>query len=179
MYIKDLSNNVKDERCSVLERIFDTVGNNCMSGYLEYGIHDMSYDEFNHLCFDSYNLTGDLETLSHGTIMDDNSLVIRQVQNNNKDKKYFQIFGVSSDGKKYTYLDFESEEAMMEADMKIRRGNANLCLGDITDTLREIGVDFDTIGQVRVNVDFPGLELTEMMEDSEKKEEETNSFVMY
>ena len=180
MHISDIKSRVRDNRIQVLENIYRSTGDNCMSGYLEYGINNIGYDEFDHLFFDSYHLVGDdFETLSHGTILDDNSLVIKQIQTNNKDKHYYQIFSVSSDGKKYTYLDFESEEAMIDADFKIRRSNANLCLGELAESLRNIGVDFDSIGQVRVNVDFPNAELSEMVNEDNEKVEEANTFIMY
>ena len=180
MHILDIKNRVRDSRIQILENIYRNTGDNCMSGYLEYGINNIGYDEFDHLFFDSYHLVGDdFETLSHGTILDDNSLIIKQIQTNNKDKNYYQIFAVSSDGKKYTYLDFESEEAMMDADFRIRRNNANLCSGELSDTLRSIGVDFDNIGQVRVNVNFPNAELNEMVNNNQNVVEETNTFIMY
>ena len=178
MHIMEIKNNVKDERVKILEDLYRNTGNNCMNGYIENGINNISRDEFNHLYYDSYNISGNLETYSRGTILDDNSIVIKQIQTNNKDKNYYQIFGIDSEGKKYTYLDFESEKAMNEADFRVRRNNTNLCSGDLTESLRNIGVDFDSIGQVRINVEFPSIALNEMVNEETKKEEET-SFVMY
>lgn len=178
MHIMEIKEKINDERTKVLEDLYKNSGNNCMNGYIENGINNLGTDEFNHLYFNSQNVYRDLETVSRGTVLDDNSVVIKQIQSD-RGKEYYQIFGIDSDGKKYTYLDFESEEAMNEADFRIRKNNTNLCSGDLSDSLRSIGVNFDTIGQVRVNVKFPDADLNEMVKEDNVEKEEENSFIMY
>ncbi len=175
--VKEQLNNMKlNKQGEILDRVYENSGNNCISGYLD-GINNIDFDEFNHMYFDSYHIVRDLETISRGTVLDDESILIMQIQRN-KEKSYYQMFGISSDSKKYTYLEFENDQAMEEAYFRMRKNNTNLCQGDLSDSLRRIGVDFDTIGQARVNVDLPNTKLEEMVKDNEENKEES-SFIMY
>ena len=91
-------------------RLFEKTGDDVKSGYLGSVITNIGFDNLGNFEFSSEHMASNLETKSTGALLDEGA-VIKQIQENDKEK-FYQIFSWNNDFDKYTYVLFDSEEAM-------------------------------------------------------------------
>lgn len=147
-----------------------------MNGYLGSGVKNISRDDLGKLEFESYKNVGDLETISTGVVLED-GFAIKQIQKNDTNT-YFQVFSWNSDANKYTWVEFDNNEAMDYAFTRLKIFDTNLCDCDISEKLHQLGINLDDIAQVLTDkkIDFFEdrniSELHDMIEDANRKDEE-------
>lgn len=162
-YTKDLE---------VLEKLFERTGDRNMNGYLGSGIQNILFDDFSHLEFESNKQVGDLETISKGCVLPE-SVLISQVQKN-KDNTYYQLFSWNDEMNAYTWLEFDSYDAMSYSYQRIKAFEEELCSGDLTEKLKKMNIPLDNIASVKVNEQINN-DLKSMVDESVEMRENEDS----
>ena len=154
-----------------IEELYQKTGNCPMNGYLE----DANYQVDDHyLTYTSEKMIGDLTTSSLGIVLK-NGICVKQIQRNEQ-MQYPQMFFWDSSKGEYTYIAFDSEEALQSAFDRVKSFDINLCEGDISEELRYMNISFDNISQVLVHQKVDPISI--MMEETQTKKEEINPFQM-
>lgn len=147
----------------VLEKLYNNTGNCVMNGFLGSSITNISYDDIGKLEFQSVHMADDLTTISTGVVLDA-AVVIRQTQENDRNK-YSQIFSWKKDGSSYTYIAFDQEDVMGYAYEQIKRYHPKFLGENIDQDLRELGIPFDNIMDVKVSQKVENVDTVSSMVD--------------
>ena len=146
----------KDKKVSMLKELYKTTDNREISGYIGDGLDNVYYDDNNDVIYSSHHESGNLTTDSWGVVLD-NSILIKQIQNDGKDN-YNQIFSWDISNMIYSYVLFDSPEVMDLAYDKLRVKQYSLCNTDVVSIFKEIGIKFENISNVLLNQEFIALE---------------------
>lgn len=139
-----------EEKLAVLETICKRTGDCLENGYLGSSVTNISYDEFEHVEFESENLTNNTTTQSCGTVLDE-SVVIMQTQEL-KDNKLYQLYSWNLEGTSYTYFAFDSKAALEKAYTAIKKANKGFLAKNLDNDLQELGIAYRDIMNVKVAV---------------------------
>lgn len=164
-----------EEKIGVLERICSYAGDCQENGYLGSSVANICYDEFGRVEFNSERQMNDIIVKSWGTVLD-NSVIIMQIQERD-DGDVVYLYSWRCDGTSYTSLTFDSKVALEKAYNGIKRLNKGFLAENLDDDLRELGLSYRDIMNVKVSVKVQAQDKTENVLESNIGTEMLTSFV--
>ena len=152
---EDSANEKVNLSLAVLKKLYNYYGNCFLNGYIGDSIVDFTIDENGYLEFITNKVTDDKEISSTGTVLTD-SVIIKQIESSS-DRINNQLFSWDIYSNKYTYISFDNEESMNECFNKIKSNDINLCRGDVSLSLKNIGISFDNVSQILLCKDYNSI----------------------
>ncbi len=149
MDIRQIKSTNDDSRVVLLNSLYATSGNCMMNGFIGDSIKSYSFDENGNLEFVSSRKDARSQIDSTGAVLN-NGVVIKQVQKS-ENGNYNHLFSWNVGKSLYTYILFDDEKSMNNCYNEIKKRDINLCDGDVTSILGNIGVSFDNISQILLN----------------------------
>ena len=149
MDIRQITSDSNNSSVTLLGKLYETSGNCMMNGFIGDSITSYSFDENGNLEFVSSKRDSKSQIDSTGAVLSD-SIVIKQIQKADN-ASYNHLFSWDVDNSLYTYILFDDVDAMNKCYDNIKRNNSNLCVGDISSTLSQLDVSFDSISQILLN----------------------------
>ncbi len=138
-----------ENKIIILEEIFERCGDCQENGYLGSSVDNISYDETQHLEFQSEHYQEGITTKSTGAVLDD-SVIIMQEQN--FDNNRYNLYSWKLDGTCYTYLGFGSRDALERAYQAIKSQNQGFLAVELEKELGQLGISYRDITSINVAV---------------------------
>ena len=140
---------------SLLKRLYEKSGNCSLSGFLGDSIESIFVDNNGHLEFISRREDEKIEIITNGMVLSD-SIVMMQRQNSNSNQSFY-LYCWDSNSNLYTYLQFDNETSLNDCYDRLKKNDMNLCSGDVSAKLQELGVSYDNISQILLNKDIDDI----------------------
>ena len=157
-----------------LKRLQQATGNSIMNGFLGEDLSNCYFDDNGYLEFMTDCEREGVKIHSCGAVLED-SVIIKQVQSD-RDNTTHHLYSWDLNNYHYTFLAIEDEDHLNRFYDTIKRTNTNLCVGDISDNFKKIGLSFDFVNRVLLNQSIDPFH--QMFDDEFTKDEKENSFVM-
>lgn len=153
-----------------LEKLRDDAGNCIMNGFLTDSVSSCNFDSNGLLEFTSNKEKDGTLISSVGVVLPD-SILIRQTQKGEV-SSYYSLYSWDDEEECYTYLSFDSGDALKNYYERIKRLGVNLCKEDISDAFKAMGLSFENVTQVLLNQKVDPIQrmLDEEMESDSKKD---------
>ena len=160
MNIREFSSKeLKDNKKGVesLINLYDNSGNCDMNGYLGDSVDTISFDKYGLLEFSYYKKINHLDVYSKGAILD-SGIIIGQVQDSGI-KSINQMYAWNKDCTEYTYIIFDSFDALKKCYQQAKKYEVDFTSGNISSLFSKLGISFDSVCQILLNQRVDNLNL--------------------
>ena len=147
---EDSSNNNVNLSISRLKKLYDLIGNSQMSGFIGDSITSFSIDDNGLLEFTTLKELNNSTYSSSGVVLPD-SIVIMQIID---DEDINHLISYDDKNNKFTFISFDDFGNMSKCYHSIKNNNINLCSGDISSILNNIGISLDSISKIYIKKDI-------------------------
>ena len=154
----------------LLGRLEKNTGNCVMNGFLGEDFLDLSFDEEGRLEFSSCKEVDDVVIHSLGVALSDSVLIRQEEQDHSS--SFYRLYSWDVDNNIYTFLGFDSKDALDRYFDVVKRFDICLCGEDISTLFQEMGLTFESVTQVLLNQKVDPLQ---RMFDEEMDEERSFS----
>lgn len=154
-----------EKEIEVLENLYSYAGDCVMNGYLGSSVVNISYDDNNHVEFESLHEIDDLITSSVGAVLSE-CVIIKQVQQQ-KEKELYQLYSWKKDGSCYTYLVFDSKDILEKVYNSIKKNNIDFLDDNVNQVLEYVNVSFENVMNIKIaqEVVQQSIDVVELLED--------------
>ena len=167
LYQLKSTESIPKREADALEKIYLISGNCIMNGFLGEDLLGTNLDDNGNFEFMSSKKSDEGVVDSVGVVLED-SILIKQVDQE-ESNTYYKLYSWDVETGTYTYLSLENQNSLNHFYNVIKRFGKNLCDEDISSSLAEMGLTFDTVTQVLLNQNVDPIE--RMFDEEMEKEE--------
>lgn len=146
--------------------LYNHVGSCASSGYLGEELKDFNINSRGDISFYTVKEKDEMEINSDVVVYDTNILIAETQKGH--DNTSYRMYSWDTKEMQYAFIEFDNPMAMRDFYRVIPRFNKNLCEDDISTLFQEMGLNFESITQIKLN------QKVNPMEDMFIEEEEEN-----
>ena len=150
---EDSSNSNVNLSISRLKKLYDLIGNSYMSGFIGDSITSFSVDDNDLLEFTTLKELNNSTFGSSGVVLPGSIVFMQSVD----EVDINNLISYDDKNNRFTFISFDDYNSMSECYNSIKNNNINLCSGDISSILNDIGVSLDSISKIYVKKDIKVL----------------------